>query len=75
MGSQLLLYYKKDRFQLLLEILQAGVVVGVNSLFVLYFVMLISFIQCAKKLFTVINSASMSAFLSDLFSNFIGKTK
>ena len=35
--------------------------------------MLISFIQCAKKLFTVIKSAPMSAFISDFLKILLEK--
>ena len=47
--------------------------VGGSSLSLPYFVMLISFTQCAKKLLTVIKSSSISALLLDFFWILIGK--
>ena len=41
---------------------------GINSIFVPYFVMLISFIQCAKKLFAVMEKLSVDYL--DLYEEF-----
>ena len=60
-------------FGLSIDIISQGENVRGNSLSLPYFVILISFTRCAKKLFTVIRSSSISEELFDFFLILIGK--